>query len=92
MCTQKDKDKFGNDVTFLSRPLPVEYLIIDVRPAVYFLNAFFLRTYCLSLLLNKMLLSLLDNYYFSKGPSVHLFLCTALPHREPRHFGRNPSE
>lgn len=26
----KDKDKFGNDVTFLARPLPVEYLIIDV--------------------------------------------------------------
>uniref|UniRef100_A0AAQ5XLD4 Nuclear protein localization protein 4 homolog n=1 Tax=Amphiprion ocellaris TaxID=80972 RepID=A0AAQ5XLD4_AMPOC len=25
----KDKDKFGNDVTFLARPLPVEYLIID---------------------------------------------------------------
>jgi len=29
----KDKDKFGNDVTFLARPLPVEYLIIDVRPS-----------------------------------------------------------
>uniref|UniRef100_A0A8C5B575 NPL4 homolog, ubiquitin recognition factor n=1 Tax=Gadus morhua TaxID=8049 RepID=A0A8C5B575_GADMO len=28
----KDKDKFGNDVTFLARPLPVEYLIIDVTP------------------------------------------------------------
>lgn len=28
---QQDKDKFGNDVTFLARPLPVEYLIIDVR-------------------------------------------------------------
>lgn len=27
---QQDKDKFGNDVTFLARPLPVEYLIIDV--------------------------------------------------------------
>nr|XP_057923024.1 nuclear protein localization protein 4 homolog isoform X2 [Doryrhamphus excisus] len=26
----KDKDKFGNDVTFLARPLPVEYLIIDI--------------------------------------------------------------
>lgn len=26
----QDKDKFGNDVTFLARPLPVEYLIIDV--------------------------------------------------------------
>uniref|UniRef100_A0A7N8YQG7 Nuclear protein localization protein 4 homolog n=1 Tax=Mastacembelus armatus TaxID=205130 RepID=A0A7N8YQG7_9TELE len=25
----KDKDKFGNDITFLARPLPVEYLIID---------------------------------------------------------------
>ncbi|CAL8240476.1 unnamed protein product, partial [Gadus morhua 'NCC'] len=25
-----DKDKFGNDVTFLARPLPVEYLIIDI--------------------------------------------------------------
>lgn len=38
MYIQKDKDKFGNDVTFLARPLPVEYLIIDVRCAVYFLN------------------------------------------------------
>uniref|UniRef100_A0A8D0D736 Nuclear protein localization protein 4 homolog n=1 Tax=Sander lucioperca TaxID=283035 RepID=A0A8D0D736_SANLU len=26
----KDTDKFGNDVTFLARPLPVEYLIIDI--------------------------------------------------------------
>lgn len=26
----KDKDKFGNDITFLARPLPVEYLIIDI--------------------------------------------------------------
>uniref|UniRef100_A0AAX7TW01 NPL4 homolog, ubiquitin recognition factor n=1 Tax=Astatotilapia calliptera TaxID=8154 RepID=A0AAX7TW01_ASTCA len=26
----KDKDKFGNDVTFLARPLPVEYLLIDI--------------------------------------------------------------
>ncbi|KAL4658201.1 hypothetical protein GN956_G2963 [Arapaima gigas] len=26
----KDKDKFGNDVTFLARPLPVEYLIINI--------------------------------------------------------------
>lgn len=34
MCIQKDKDKFGNDVTFLARPLPVEYLIIDVRCAL----------------------------------------------------------
>ncbi|KAI2658310.1 hypothetical protein H4Q32_016350 [Labeo rohita] len=25
----KDKDKFGNDITHLARPLPVEYLIID---------------------------------------------------------------
>uniref|UniRef100_A0A8C8BYN9 Nuclear protein localization protein 4 homolog n=1 Tax=Oncorhynchus tshawytscha TaxID=74940 RepID=A0A8C8BYN9_ONCTS len=25
----KDKDKFGNDITYLARPLPVEYLIID---------------------------------------------------------------
>uniref|UniRef100_A0A7N8X4R5 Nuclear protein localization protein 4 homolog n=1 Tax=Mastacembelus armatus TaxID=205130 RepID=A0A7N8X4R5_9TELE len=30
----KDKDKFGNDITFLARPLPVEYLIIDVRHLV----------------------------------------------------------
>lgn len=27
---QQDKDKFGNDITYLARPLPVEYLIIDV--------------------------------------------------------------
>uniref|UniRef100_A0A8C2L5D5 Nuclear protein localization protein 4 homolog n=1 Tax=Cyprinus carpio TaxID=7962 RepID=A0A8C2L5D5_CYPCA len=26
----KDKDKFGNDITYLARPLPVEYLIIDI--------------------------------------------------------------
>uniref|UniRef100_A0A8C9WI55 Nuclear protein localization protein 4 homolog n=1 Tax=Scleropages formosus TaxID=113540 RepID=A0A8C9WI55_SCLFO len=26
----KDKDKFGNDITHLARPLPVEYLIIDI--------------------------------------------------------------
>ncbi|XP_064423527.1 nuclear protein localization protein 4 homolog [Latimeria chalumnae] len=26
----KDKDKFGNEVTYLARPLPVEYLIIDI--------------------------------------------------------------
>lgn len=42
MKIQKDKDKFGNDVTFLARPLPVEYLIIDVRCAVYFLKPLFL--------------------------------------------------
>ncbi|CAL8264024.1 unnamed protein product [Arctogadus glacialis] len=29
-CMALDKDKFGNDVTFLARPLPVEYLIIDI--------------------------------------------------------------
>lgn len=39
MFIQKDKDKFGNDVTFLARPLPVEYLIIDVRFAVYLFKA-----------------------------------------------------
>uniref|UniRef100_A0A671N8G5 Nuclear protein localization protein 4 homolog n=1 Tax=Sinocyclocheilus anshuiensis TaxID=1608454 RepID=A0A671N8G5_9TELE len=26
----KDKDKFSNDITYLARPLPVEYLIIDI--------------------------------------------------------------
>uniref|UniRef100_A0A8C2JNE5 Nuclear protein localization protein 4 homolog n=1 Tax=Cyprinus carpio TaxID=7962 RepID=A0A8C2JNE5_CYPCA len=26
----KDTDKFGNDITHLARPLPVEYLIIDI--------------------------------------------------------------
>ncbi|KAL4648635.1 hypothetical protein GN956_G6795 [Arapaima gigas] len=26
----KDKDKFGNDIIHLARPLPVEYLIIDI--------------------------------------------------------------
>ncbi|KAK3529111.1 hypothetical protein QTP70_016546 [Hemibagrus guttatus] len=26
----KDKDKFGNEITYLARPLPVEYLIIDI--------------------------------------------------------------
>ena len=26
----QDRDKFGNDITYLARPLPVEYLIIDV--------------------------------------------------------------
>jgi len=26
----QDTDKFGNDITHLARPLPVEYLIIDV--------------------------------------------------------------
>lgn len=31
----QDLDKFGNEITQLARPLPVEYLIIDVsaRPA-----------------------------------------------------------
>lgn len=32
----KDKDKFGNDVTFLARPLPVEYLIIDVSIVIFY--------------------------------------------------------
>ncbi|TRY99005.1 hypothetical protein DNTS_034815 [Danionella cerebrum] len=29
-CMALDKDKFGNDITYLARPLPVEYLIIDI--------------------------------------------------------------
>lgn len=55
----KDKDKFGNDVTFLARPLPVEYLIIDVSKmcfsstvsSFFFLQIFF---YAASHLINAM--------------------------------------
>lgn len=36
LSTQQDKDKFGNDVTFLARPLPVEYLIIDVSNVLFY--------------------------------------------------------
>lgn len=31
----KDIDKFGNEITQLARPLPVEYLIIDVSTPLY---------------------------------------------------------
>lgn len=34
-CLFQDIDKFGNEITQLARPLPVEYLIIDVSTPLY---------------------------------------------------------
>lgn len=82
LCIQKDKDKFGNDVTFLARPLPVEYLIIDVSACFFF----FMQHLFLLILIDGpdfMCDVSTDNHHVSKGPPVHLLLHTTLPHREP---------
>lgn len=96
---QKDKDKFGNDVTFLARPLPVEYLIIDVSKTWLFIPHTFFLTHLLFIIQCTTficyppdVISSTDNYHVSKGSPVHLLLQTALPHWEPGYSGRNTSK
>lgn len=85
---QKDKDKFGNDVTFLARPLPVEYLIIDVSTTC---RLIYTTWCCCPDGRRRLLSSSVDHHHLSKRPPVHLLLHTALSHREPRHSGRDTS-
>lgn len=88
---QQDKDKFGNDVTFLARPLPVEYLIIDVSsfspPLRRRLPRARLWPAC-----GGSPLSFSDHHHVPQGPPVHLQLHSALPHREPRNLRRDASK
>lgn len=58
---QQDKDKFGNDVTFLARPLPVEYLIIDVSIFNNTFCFFSAANYILTLNFQK---TCIEKYYF----------------------------